>query len=515
MNRSILIFTIAFMAITLFSCQNKEKSKEQQKAPNILYIMSDDHGYQAISAYDKQYINTPNIDRIANEGMLFTNSFVTNSICGPSRAVMLTGKHNHINGFKRNSATFDGSQQTFPKLLQKAGYQTAIVGKWHLKSDPTGFDYWNILPGQGQYYNPDFIEMGEKKRYEGYAPFVTTDIAIDWLDNKRDKSKPFCLLLHHKAVHRTWEPDTSTFAEFSGKQYPVPDNYFDDYKTREAAAAQKMSIRKPDMDIVYDLKMEYEGIKGRFGNMTHKSRMTKEQKEKWDAYYKPIAEEFVKTDPQGKDMELWKYQRYMQDYLACVRSLDESIGEVLKYLDENGLVENTIVVYTSDQGFYLGEHGWFDKRFMYEQSMGTPLVMRYPGHIKPGTKCEKLVQNIDYAPTFLDLAKVSIPEDIQGISLTPLWEGKDSKWRDALYYHYYEFPNEHMVKRHYGIRTDRYKLIHFYSDIDEWEFFDLENDPEEMNNLYQNEDYAGLVNDMKERLVKLQEQYEDTDKSTY
>ncbi len=516
MIRFNLFFALAIMASTLFSCQNAEKNKKEHKAPNILYIMSDDHGYQAISACDKHYINTPNIDRIANEGMLFTNSFVTNSICGPSRAVMLTGKHSHMNGYKVNHGAFDGSQQTFPKLLQKAGYQTAMIGKWHLNSDPTGFDYWNILPGQGSYYNPDFIEMGVKSRHKGYAPFVTTDIAINWLEHKRDKSKPFCLLLHHKAVHRTWEPDTSTFAEFSGKQYPVPDNYFDDYATRKAAAAQKMSIRQPDMDPVYDLKMEYGDVKSRFKwYKTHTGRMTPEQKAKWDAHYKAIEKEFVKQNPQGKDYEIWKYQRFMQDYLACVRSLDESIGEVLKYLDDHGLTKNTIVVYTSDQGFWLGEHGWFDKRFMYEQSMRTPLMMRYPNHIVAGSKCSALVQNIDYAPTFLDLANVKIPEDIQGVSLTPLWEEKNPKWRNALYYHYYEFPNEHMVKRHYGIRTDRYKLIHFYNDIDEWEFFDLQKDPEEMTNKYSDAEYAEVVKDLKERLIKLQEQYKDTNQSTY
>ncbi len=503
-------------ALVFFSCQSSTKSKKLKQRPNILYIMSDDHGYQAISAYDKRYINTPNIDRIAKEGILFTNSFVSNSICGPSRAVLLTGKHSNMNGYKINRGAFDGSQQTFPKLLQKAGYETAMIGKWHLKSDPTGFDYWNILPGQGAYYNPDFIEMGKKKRYEGYAPYVTTDIAIDWLEHKRDKSKPFCLLLHHKAVHRTWEPDTADFAEFRGKQYPVPDNFFDDYATRKAAAAQKMSIRKPDMDILYDLKMEYGHVKSRFKwYKTHTRRMTPEQKAKWDENYKAIEEEFVKQDPKGKDLDIWKYRRFMQDYLACVRSLDNSIGEVLDYLDKHGLADNTIVIYTSDQGFWLGEHGWFDKRFMYEQSFRTPLMMRYPGHIKPGTKCDKLVQNIDYAPTFLDLAGVEIPDDIQGISLTLLWEEKDPEWRDALYYHYYEFPNEHMVKRHYGIRTKRYKLIHFYNDIDEWEFFDLEKDPEEMVNKYDDPAYAGVIKELKVRLTKLQEQYKDTDRSTY
>ncbi len=493
-------------------CKQEEKAVER---PNILYIMSDDHGYQAISAYDHQLIETPNIDRIAQNGVIFTDCFVGNSICAPSRATLLTGKHTHVNGQTDNSVTFDGSQVTFPKLLQQAGYQTAMIGKWHLRSDPTGFDYWNILPGQGQYYNPDFIEMGEKKQYEGYVTTITADIALKWLD-QRDKNKPFCLLLHNKAPHRTWEPDTLQFDEFSNKKYPLPDNFFDDYEGRRAAAEQHLSIRANDMDIRYDLKMQDEQIPSRFPKVDHTSRMNEQQKNAWEAHYNPIKEDFLKQNLKGEALYRWKYQRYLQDYLACIRSVDDNVGRVMDYLKKNGLDKNTLVVYTSDQGFYLGEHSWFDKRFMYEQSFRTPLLMHLPDGYDRKGKIDALVQNIDFAPTFLDLAGVEIPDEIQGRSLKPLLTGeKNVPWRSAIYYHYYEFPNEHMVKRHYGIRTDRYKLIHFYNDIDEWEFYDLKTDPEEMHNLIHNKNYAPLADSLKTELVKLQEFYNDTDKSTY
>ncbi|VAW18523.1 Mucin-desulfating sulfatase [hydrothermal vent metagenome] len=513
MKAKLLIPIICVLAMQA-GCQVKEKPV---KKPNILFIMTDDHSYQTLSAYSNKLIETPNLDRIANEGVIFKNSFVGNSICAPSRATLLTGKHTHKNGQINNVVTFDGSQLTFPKLLQRAGYQTALIGKWHLKSDPTGFDYWNILPGQGQYYNPDFIEMGEKKQFEGYCTTLITDFALSWLDN-RDPGKPFCLLLHHKASHRTWQPDTLNFAEFENKTYPVPDNFFDNYKGRRAAAEQKLSIRATDMDIQYDLKMEDDQgrIHSRFPWMKHTSRMNEAQKRAWENHYKPITKDFLEQNLQGDDLALWKYQRYMRDYLACIRSVDENVGRVLDYLEKNGLAENTLVVYTSDQGFYMGEHGWFDKRFMYEQSLRTPLLMHLPkGYSKKGEVTE-LVQNIDYAPTFLDFAGVEIPPEMQGESLKPiLSEEKNIEWRKGIYYHYYEFPNEHAVKRHYGIRTDRYKLIHFYNDIEEWELYDLQSDPDEMNNLIHSEKYTALIDSLKTELIKLQELYDDTDRSTY
>lgn len=501
---------LAVLAAT--ACAPKEKTPE--KKMNILYIMTDDHSYQTISAYDKRYINTPNIDRIANEGVRFCNSYVGNSISGPSRAIMLTGKFSHKNGFRTNSDLFDGAQQTFPKLLQQAGYQTAMVGKWHLTSLPTGFDYWNILPNQGEYYNPDFNEMGEEKQIEGYATNITTDIALDWLDNKRDKNKPFCLLLHHKAPHRTWMPDTCDLRLYDDIVYPVPETFYDDYEGRTAAREQKMSIIQ-DMNVVYDLKMLDKEGKIKTGRPDLEeagwgrvNRMNPAQRAAWDAYYDPIIRDFKQKNLKGKELAEWKYQRYMHDYLRCIHSVDRNVGRVLDYLEKNGLLENTLIVYTSDQGFYMGEHGWFDKRFMYEESFHTPLLMRLPGGKKG--KVDAMVQNIDYAPTFLELAGAPIPEDIQGVSLLPLLKGeKPADWRTSLYYHYYEYPAEHMVKRHYGVRNDRYKLIHFYNDIDVWELYDLQEDPEEMHNRYGQPGYEEVTLQMKQELDKLQEQYDD------
>lgn len=515
MNKNGIVLITGLAAVTATACVTKEKAPE--KKMNILFIMTDDHSYQTISAYDKRYINTPNIDRIANEGVRFCNSYVGNSISGPSRAIMLTGKLSHKNGFCTNSDKFDGEQQTFPKLLQKAGYQTAVVGKWHLTSLPTGFDYWNILPGQGEYYNPDFIEMGEKKQIEGYSTNVTTDIALEWLENKRDNSKPFCMLLHHKAPHRTWMPDTCDLRLYDDVEYPIPETFYDDYEGRHAAQAQKMSIIN-DMNEAYDLKMIDQDIKTtnpglEKGGLARVNRMNPAQRAAWDAYYNPIIKDFKEKKRTGKELAEWKFQRYMHDYLRCIHSVDRNIGRVLKYLEDNGLLENTLIVYTSDQGFYMGEHGWFDKRFMYEESFRTPLLMRLPGGKKHGD-INEMVQNIDYAPTFLQLAGVEVPSDIQGESLLPLLNNETPKdWRNSLYYHYYEFPDEHAVKRHYGVRDNRYKLIHFYDDINEWEFYDLQTDPSEMHNLIANPDYQQQIDSLKKELLRLQEKYEDTNVS--
>lgn len=480
------------------------------KPMNIVYIMSDDHSYQTISAYDKRYIETPNIDWIANHGVRFTNSYVANSISGPSRACMLTGKHSHKNGFTDNSKRFDGSQQTYPKLLQKAGYQTAVIGKWHLTSDPTGFDYWDILYGQGEYYNPDFNNNGTKVRRPGYVTNVITDVALDWLDNKRDKTKPFCLLLHHKAPHRVWSPDTCDLGAFEDKVFPLPANFYDDYEGRLAAAKQEMSIEK-DMDLVYDLKMadkenEIQTPLGQWGRENY-HRMSPSQREQWDAYYDPIIKKFKEDNLSGKALAEWKFQRYMRDYLSVIRSVDRNIGRVIEYLRQNNLLENTMIVYTSDQGFYMGEHGWFDKRFMYEESFRTPLVAYLPGG-KQGD-VPQMVQNIDYAPTILDLAGVEIPKDIQGESFLPLLQGKKMPdWRKSLYYHFYEYPGEHAVRRHYGVRTQRYSLIHFYNDIDTWELYDLEKDPMQMNNIYGKKGTEKLTKKLKNELKRLEKLYD-------
>lgn len=496
---------------SLASCAGEKKSAQQY---NIVYIMTDDHTAQMMSCYGG-LIETPNLDRIANDGVIFTNSFVANSLSGPSRACMLTGKHSHANGFTDNSTcVFDGSQQTMPKLLRQAGYQTALIGKWHLISLPTGFDYWEILPGQGDYYNPSFITMdNDTVRKEGYLTNIVTDMSIDWMENQRDKDKPFCLFIHHKAIHRNWLPELKYLNLYEDKTFPLPENFYDDYEGRPAAAAQEMSIFK-DMDLIYDnkmwkadvntpLKSTYEAFVG---------RLSPEDRKVYDDFYQPIIDDFYKKDLKGKELAEWKYQRYMRDYAKVVKSLDDNVGRVLDYLKEKGMLDNTLVVYTSDQGFYMGEHGWFDKRFMYEESMRTPLVMRIPDDFKTKAKGEipQMVQNIDHAATFLDLAGAEIPEDIHGVSVLPLLKGeKPADWRKSLYYHFYEYPAEHMVKRHYGVRTERYKLIHFYNDIDVWELYDLQEDPKEMNNLYGKEGYEQITEDLMKELRKLQAQYKD------
>lgn len=505
-------FFVLLSVLILASCQNKQESTSLR--PNIIFIMSDDHAYQAISAYGHGLNNTPNIDRIANEGAIFNKGFVNNSICAPSRAAMLTGKHSHMNGKVDNIRPFDWNQENFAKALQRNGYQTALVGKIHLDGLPQGFDYSNVLPGQGQYYAPKFIENGEKKTYPGYITQVTTDLALDWLDTKREKDKPFLLLYHQKAPHRTWMPEEKYFTLFDDTTFTPPANYFDEFEGRPAAAKHEMGIYE-HMDLVYDLKMldKEEEIKTRYRGMFQKKydRMTDKQKAAWDAYYDPIIEDFKTKNPQGKELALWKYNRYMQDYLRTIQSVDDGVGQVLDYLKENGLEENTIVVYTSDQGFYLGEHGWFDKRFMYEESFRTPILMKYPKEIKAGTVINELVQNIDFAPTFLDYADMGIDENIQGESLRKLVKGEASEWRDAIYYTYYEFPGEHHVKRHHGVRTDRYKLIHFYYDIDQWELYDLEKDPSEMHNVYSNAGYTEVKEEMHQQLVAMRDKYGDSD----
>lgn len=490
-----------------------QEAARNARPMNVVYIMSDDHSFQTISAYDNRHVETPNIDRIGREGAVFRNSFVANSISGPSRACMITGKHSHKNGFTDNGCTFDGSQQTLPKLMGKAGYETAMIGKWHLVSAPTGFDHWSVLIGQGDYYNPHFVENGKRVRREGYATNIVTDMAIEWMDKLRDKEKPFFLMLHHKAPHRTWMPDTCDLGRFDDRTFPLPANFYDDYEGRAAAGQQEMSIFK-DMDLVYDLKMADKedeihtqtGLEGHGRSMY--GRLNPDQKRAWDAYYDPIIADFKARKPTGRDLAEWKYQRYMHDYVSVIHSIDRNVGRVLDYLERSGLLENTLVVYTSDQGFYMGEHGWFDKRFMYEESFRTPLLMRLPGG-KRGD-IGQMVQNIDYAPTILDLAGAEIPDDIQGVSLLPLLRGeKPKEWRKSLYYHYYEFPAEHAVKRHYGVRTERHKLIHYYNDIDEWELFDLEKDPAEMRNLYGKPGYEKVTSQLREELKRLQLQYDD------
>ena len=473
------------------------QNSRSKRRPNIVFIMSDDHASHALSCYGSKINKTPNLDRIAEDGMRFTNSFCTNSICAPCRAVILTGKYSHVNGVIDNREKFDGSQQTFPKLLQQAGYETAMIGKWHLKTDPTGFDYWNILPGQGRYYNPQMIEMGERKKYTGYVTDIITDHALNWL-KERQGDKPFCLMYHHKAPHRRWEPGPEQLTMYDGETIPEPATLFDDYTGRgRAAKEQDMSIEKTMTS--NDLKL------------TPMKNLTPEQKETWDAAYGPKNEAFEKAGLQGEALVRWKYQRYIKDYLRCIASVDENVGRVLDYLDESGLADDTVVVYTSDQGFYLGDHGWFDKRFMYEESLRMPLLVRYPKEVRAGTVSDQIVLNLDFAETFLDYAGASVPGDMQGRSLRPLLRGRTpGDWRRSMYYHYYEYPAVHSVKRHYGVRTQRYKLIHFYNDIDEWELYDLKNDPDELKNVHGNPKYAGVIKELKEELKQLRAKYKDS-----
>lgn len=492
-------FCLSQLLLTGHGLQKLAAASKQR--PNILFIFTDDHASHAMSCYGSKVNETPNLDRIAREGMRFDNCFCTNSICGPSRAVILTGKHSHLNGFKQNGNKFDGSQQTFPKLLRKQGYQTAIVGKWHLASDPTGFDYSEILIGQGPYYNPPMIRNGERVKHEGYTTDIITDLALDYLKNQRDPNKPFMLMFQHKAPHRNWQPGPKHLHMYDDVTIPEPENLFDNYEGRGTAARQQdMTIAKTMTD--FDLKL------------TPPKNLTPEQLKVWNAAYEPKNEAFRKASLKGKDLVRWKYQRYMKDYLRCVASVDDNVGRMLDYLEKSGLAENTVVMYSSDQGFYLGDHGWFDKRFMYEESYRMPLLARWPGVIKPGSVNTDLVSNLDFAETFLNIAGAPIPSDMQGVSLVPLFKGEETAWRKSLYYHYYEFYNDrrsaHMVRRHNGVRTKRYKLIHFYN-LGEWELYDLEKDPQEMHSVYDDPAYAPIVKELKTELKSLQKQYQVPD----
>jgi N-acetylglucosamine-6-sulfatase len=477
--------------------------------PNILFMFSDDHAQQAIGAYGSIVNKTPNIDRIAKEGVIFEHNVCGNSLCGPSRATVLTGKFSHLNGFRTNEDAFDGSQTTFPKLLQAAGYDTALIGKWHLVSDPTGFNHWDILPAQGNYYNPEFINTQGKRQIEGYVTDIIADLSLDWLDKGRDPNKPFLLMCQHKAPHRNWSPGPKHLTMYDDVTLPEPPTLFDDYAHRAPVLAQNEAMIAKHLSYDNDLKIPGLGIPDGYGadpkNEEYK-RMTPEQKAQWDAAYAPLKEAFLKEKPEGKDLVRWKYQRYMKDYLRCIASIDDNVGRMLDYLDAKGLAENTIVIYGSDQGFYLGEHGLFDKRWMYRESLAMPLVARWPGVAKPGTQVERLTQNIDYAPTFLEAAGVAVPEDMQGQSLIPLMRGETpANWRDAIYYHYYE-NGWHNVAPHEGVSTLKYKLIHYYG-VDQWELFDLEKDPQEMNSVYDDPKYAETVAAMKKRLDELKKQY--------
>ncbi|MCF6311380.1 MAG: sulfatase [Verrucomicrobiales bacterium] len=494
MNKPALFIAIL---MTISSLSNSSLSAADTP-PNIVFIFTDDHCEQALSAYDPLRIHTPNMDRIAKEGMRFNRCYVTNAICGPSRAVIQTGKYSHLNGFMTNHNRFNGDQQTFPKILRKKGYQTAVIGKWHLGSTPQGFDYYDVLVGQGPYYNPPMLTggiEGEPKRvkHTGYTTDILTDKTLAWL-KQVDKSKPFMVMYQHKAPHRNWQPGPKYLNWLDDETIAEPETLFDDYSHRASpASTQKMTIEHH----LTSKDLKFDDPKG----------LTPEQLATWKAAYDPKNEAFRKQNLSGRDLIKWKYQRYVKDYLRCVKSVDDGIGRVLDYLDESGLAKNTIVIYSSDQGWYLGEHGWFDKRWMYEESLKTPLLARWPGVIKPGSINNDIVSNLDFAETFLDIAGASIPDDMQGKSLVPIFKGQTPKdWRKSFYYHYFEFPGAHAVARHYGVTSGKQKLIHYY-ELDEWELFDLEKDPNELVSIYGKPEAAEVQQKLEAELKRLRTLY--------
>lgn len=550
-NKSLLSF--AALSCIAVTAQAQQKAAAATQRPNIVYIMCDDHAFQCISAYGSpisKLAPTPNIDRIAERGMRFDRAFVENSLSTPSRACLMTGLYSNQNGQRQLGEGIDTTRTFFTEQLQQAGYQTAVVGKWHMGCDPKGFDYYHIYNDQGQYYNPQYRGTDTDGKYiveEGYSTDLTTDHALSFIEH-RDTNKPFCLLLHHKAPHRNWLANTKYFGMYDNVTFPMPETFYDDYETRGSAVrTQKMSVTK-DMRWEQDFKVpemldtaNADSWDSYLSLMNEVNRMNPEQRIVWGKYYFPRNRRLLEARLTGKELDEWKYQNYIRDYMSVIKSVDESVGRVLDYLDSHGLTDNTIIVYTSDQGFYMGEHGWFDKRFMYEESLRTPLLIAYPGHIQPGTVCNKLVQNIDYAPTFLDLAGISKPKELPGRSLTPLFKAGDKVkgWRSSIYYHYYDYPTYHMVRKHDGVRTDRYKLIHFYGEggldavkenkyqrqpgtrehgcmtyltflgyfepkdsaVNYNELYDLQADPHELNNLYGKPGYEKITKQLQKQLT--------------
>jgi arylsulfatase A-like enzyme len=504
MKEYMLPLLVLLLAGQVVRAQSDSRLTGGDRRPNIIFILSDDHAYQAISAYGSRLAETPNIDRLAREGAIFTRAMVTNSICGPSRASLLTGKYSHKNGYMLNEQRFNTDQPVFPTMLRASGYQTAMIGKWHLGSLPKGFDYFRILNGQGEYYNPDLIGPTDTTRTEGYVTDIITRLTEDWL-NGRDTTRPFCLIVGEKATHREWLPDIQDLGAYDVKDLPLPPTFHDQYQGRVAAGDQDMTIEKT-LRLKEDLKVhadyDHSGIYDRF---------TPAQKGPFYDYYEgKISREFDVRHDTGEALLRWKYERFLKDYLAVARSLDRNIGLLLNYLDEKGLAGNTVVIYASDQGFFLGEHGWFDKRWIYEESLRTPFIMRYPGVIAPGTKVTRITLNIDWAPTILDIAGIPKPADMQGVSFLPLVNGRTAPgWRKAMYYHYYEYPQPHHVYPHFGIRTEKWVLVRFYGPGNFWELYDLDRDPHEMKNLYGGTGYGGVVKELKQKLKGLILQYDD------
>ncbi len=498
-----LIRQVAWMATVwmVFAVLLPSLPAAEPTRPNILFLFSDDLTCQAISTYgdNRRLLETPNMDRIAREGIRFDRCLVTNSICGPSRASILTGKYSHRNGFYNNTnSKFDSNQQTFPKLMQASGYSTAMIGKWHLVSEPTGFDHWHILPGQGIYYNPPMIRNGQQVKHNGYTTDIITDLSIEWLKN-RDKSKPFVLMSQHKAPHREWAPALRHLGWDNDRKYPEPATLFDDYAGRSKA------ISDHDMG----LDRTFTDLDAKF---VAPPNMTEEQLKVWNAYYEPRNAAFREARPTGSDLVRWRYNRYMHDYLGCVKAVDESVGRLLDFLDKEGLAENTVVVCSSDQGFFLGEHGWFDKRWIFEESVRSPLMIRWPQVVKPGSVNGRIVSLIDFAQTFLEIGNIKAPADMQGRSLVSLCRGETpADWRTSLYYHYYEFPVPHRVHPHYGVITDRFKLVHYYKpDIDDWELLDREKDPLELKNFYADPGYSQTVKELHAEVERLRQEVGET-----
>ncbi|MEJ5092872.1 sulfatase-like hydrolase/transferase [Sphingobacterium faecium] len=496
---------LLFLLLPVLSSFSPPAKNVKNTKPNIIFILSDDHTNKAIGIYGNKLAKTPHIDRIAKEGALFNNFFVTNSICGPSRAALLTGKYSHVNGFISNDKKFNIDQFIFSRSLEDSGYQTAWIGKWHLETLPQdAFNYWTILPNQGHYFNPNFItQSNDTVTYKGYVTDIITDLSKDWIRN-RDQDKPFLLMIGEKATHREWLPAVEDLGSYDDIDFPIPPSFYDNYHNRIAAAHQDMSISET-MQLGFDLKVNVD-----YDSDWIYSRLDKEQRAAYRTYYGDyVSKEFNEKNLKGKALTEWKFQRYMRDYFATAHALDRNIGKILDFLDENGLAENTIVIYGSDQGFYLGEHGWFDKRFIYEESLRTPFMIRYPGVIKPGTVIEQSLLNIDWAPTLLEMAGVSVPQEIQGKSFSGLLQNKMINWRDHVYYHYYEYPQPHRVMPHFGIRTSKYKLVRFYGDQNFWELYNLEQDPQELNNIYKQFENSKLVKKLKEDLKVSVLEYKD------
>lgn len=528
--KTIVAGTLALLAAVPLSAQTRAA---ENKKPNILFIITDDHAYQTLgTGKDDSPVALPNFNKLGRQGMVFDRSYCANSLCGPSRACILTGRHSHMNGFVFNGQKpLDGSQPTYPKMLQKAGYQTGLFGKWHLESNPTGFDTWEIFPGQGSYYNPDFISLKpdgkrQTKRFPGYATDVVTDKSIQWLEN-RDKNKPFLLVVGHKAPHRAWCPALRHLGKVDTSSMTPPANFHDDYANRPEFLKKNQQTVANHMAIYSDLKVLKDQVPeemrksivspGYGWDLGELNRMTPEEKKTWTDYYAKRTKSLVDGMKSGKLKDPkafaeWKWHAYMEDYLGCLLSVDDSIGRLMEYLDKEGIAKDTLVIYCGDQGFYMGEHGMYDKRWIFEESFRMPLIMRWPGHIRPGVRSSAMVQELDYAPTFCDVAGVNTKENMntfQGRSLTPLFktgEHQDFKNR-SLYYAFYENPGEHNAPRHDGLRTDRYTLSYIWTS-DEWMLFDNQKDPAQMHNVINKPEYAETVKELKTLYGKLRKDYQ-------